>query len=171
MDIYNNEITLYADGNDQIHNADEFIAAIQNGGVYELANDISIGTERGNNLYVYKNTTIIGNGHTLTTGCTIVINDGARLNLGSYQGSGNTFTLDGSPAAKDCMVYVQGEFNMYDAVLTGRSVSKGECGGVYIDKGGQFCMYDGSKITDCTSTARGTPGAVYNYKGKFHIWR
>ena len=124
----------------------EELTAIQNGGYYYLADDVTLSSRS-----VWEppsDTFLCLNGHTITGAAgtsTIAVGNGVNFILTDCKGSGK-ITHESSDAV-GCGVNVIGSFTMYGGSITGNSVS-GSGGGVYVSAQdgtqGRFAMYGGS---------------------------
>lgn len=114
----------------------------------ELTDDIQI-----DGMAIQKSckTTILGNGHTLTTSVygSIHVNKGAELTLGAADGNVlNIRSAKGTSNDEPGMLNIEGTCNMYSGVtLSGREGNNYFGGGVTVS-GGTFHMYGGQFIMD-----------------------
>ena len=133
----------------------EELTAIQNGGYYYLADDVTLSSRS-----VWEppsDTFLCLNGHTITGAAgtsTIAVGDGVNFILTDCKGSGKI--THGSSDAIGCGVKVIGSFTMYSGSITGNHNSDG--GGVRVEGTGSFTMYGGSITGNSVS---GSGGGVY----------
>ena len=137
----------------------EELTAIQNGGYYYLADDVTLSSR---SVWAPPSDTFLClNGHTITGAAgtsTIAVGSGVNFILTDCKGSGK-ITHESSDAV-GCGVKVIGSFTMYGGSITGNSVS-GSGGGVYVSAQdgtqGRFAMYGGS-ITGNNAASFGSGG-------------
>ena len=133
----------------------EELTAIQNGGYYYLADNVTLS---GRNVWEPPSDTFLClNGHTITGAAgtsTIAVGDGVNFILTDCKGSGKI--THGSSDAIGCGVKVIGSFTMYSGSITGNHNSDG--GGVRVENTGSFTMYGGSITGNSVS---GSGGGVY----------
>ena len=133
----------------------EELTAIQNGGYYYLADDVTLSSRS-----VWEppsDTFLCLNGHTITGAAgkdTIDVGSGVNFILTDCKGSGK-ITHESSDAI-GCGVKVIGSFTMYSGSITGNHNSDG--GGVRVEDTGSFTMYGGSITGNSVS---GSGGGVY----------
>lgn len=133
----------------------EELTAIQNGGYYYLADDVTLSSRS-----VWEppsDTFLCLNGHTITGAAgkdTIDVGSGVNFILTDCKGSGK-ITHESSDAV-GCGVNVIGSFTMYGGSITGNHTSDG--GGVRVEDTGSFTMYGGSITGNSVS---GSGGGVY----------
>ena len=133
----------------------EELTAIQNGGYYYLADDVTLSSRS-----VWEppsDTFLCLNGHTITGAAgtsTIAVGNGVNFILTDCKGSGK-ITHESSDAV-GCGVNVIGSFTMYSGSITGNHTSDG--GGVRVEDTGSFTMYGGSITGNSVS---GSGGGVY----------
>ena len=133
----------------------EELTAIQNGGYYYLADDVTLSSRS-----VWEppsDTFLCLNGHTITGAAgtsTIAVGNGVNFILTDCKGSGK-ITHESSDAV-GCGVNVIGSFTMYGGSITGNHNSDG--GGVRVENTGSFTMYGGSITGNSVS---GSGGGVY----------
>ena len=133
----------------------EELTAIQNGGYYYLADDVTLSSRS-----VWEppsDTFLCLNGHTITGAAgkdTIDVGSGVNFILTDCKGSGK-ITHESSDAV-GCGVNVIGSFTMYGGSITGNHTSDG--GGVRVEDTGSFTMY-GDSITG--NSVSGSGGGVY----------
>lgn len=133
----------------------EELTAIQNGGYYYLADDVTLSSR---SVWAPPSDTFLClNGHTITGAAgtsTIAVGDGVNFILTDCKGSGKI--THGSSDAIGCGVKVIGSFTMYSGSITGNHNSDG--GGVRVENTGSFTMYGGSITGNSVS---GSGGGVY----------
>ena len=133
----------------------EELTAIQNGGYYYLADNVTLS---GRNVWEPPSDTFLClNGHTITGAAgksTIDVGSGVSFTLTDCKGSGK-ITHESSDAV-GCGVKVIGSFTMYSGSITGNHTSDG--GGVRVENTGSFTMYGGSITGNSVS---GSGGGVY----------
>ena len=133
----------------------EELTAIQNGGYYYLADNVTLS---GRNVWEPPSDTFLClNGHTITGAAgtsTIAVGNGVNFILTDCKGSGK-ITHESSDAV-GCGVKVIGSFTMYGGSITGNHNSDG--GGVRVEGTGSFTMYGGSITGNSVS---GSGGGVY----------
>lgn len=133
----------------------EELTAIQNGGYYYLADDVTLSSRS-----VWEppsDTFLCLNGHTITGAAgtsTIAVGNGVNFILTDCKGSGK-ITHESSDAV-GCGVNVIGSFIMYGGSITGNHNSDG--GGVWVENTGSFTMYGGSITGNSVS---GSGGGVF----------
>ena len=133
----------------------EELTAIQNGGYYYLADDVTLSSRS-----VWEppsDTFLCLNGHTITGAAgtsTIAVGSGVNFILTDCKGSGK-ITHESSDAV-GCGVKVIGSFTMYSGSITGNHNSDG--GGVWVENTGSFTMYGGSITGNSVS---GSGGGVF----------
>ena len=133
----------------------EELTAIQNGGYYYLADNVTL-SDRS----VWEppsDTFLCLNGHTITGAAgtsTIAVGNGVNFILTDCKGNGK-ITHESSDAV-GCGVKVIGSFTMYGGSITGNHNSDG--GGVRVEDTGSFIMYGGSITGNSVS---GSGGGVY----------
>lgn len=133
----------------------EELTAIQNGGYYYLADDVTL-----SNRSVWEppsDTFLCLNGHTITGAAgtsTIAVGSGVNFILTDCKGSGKI--THGSSDAIGCGVNAVGSFTMYGGSITGNHNSDG--GGVRVEDTGSFTMYGGSITGNSVS---GSGGGVW----------
>lgn len=133
----------------------EELTAIQNGGYYYLADDVTLSSRS-----VWEppsDTFLCLNGHTITGAAgtsTIDVGSGVSFTLTDCKGNGK-ITHESSDAV-GCGVNVIGSFTMYGGSITGNHTSDG--GGVRVEDTGSFTMYGGSITGNSVS---GSGGGVY----------
>ena len=130
----------------------EELTAIQNGGYYYLADDVTLSSKS-----VWEppsDTFLCLNGHTITGAAgkdTINVGSGRSFILTDCKGSGKI--THGSSDAVGCGVKVIGSFTMYSGSITGNHNSDG--GGVRVENTGSFTMYGGSITGNSVSGSGG----------------
>ena len=133
----------------------EELTAIQNGGYYYLADDVTLSSR---SVWAPPSDTFLClNGHTITGAAgkdTIDVGGGRSFTLTDCKGSGKI--THGSSDAVGCGVKVIGSFTMYGGSITGNHNSDG--GGVRVEDTGSFTMYGGSITGNSVS---GSGGGVY----------
>ena len=133
----------------------EELTAIQNGGYYYLADDVTLSS---NSVWAPPSDTFLClNGHTITGAAgkdTIDVGNGVNFILTDCKGSGK-ITHESSDAV-GCGVNAVGSFTMYSGSITGNHNSDG--GGVRVEGTGSFTMYGGSITGNSVS---GSGGGVY----------
>lgn len=133
----------------------EELTAIQNGGYYYLADNVTLS---GRNVWEPPSDTFLClNGHTITGAAgtsTIAVGNGVNFILTDCKGSGK-ITHESSDAV-GCGVKVIGSFTMYGGSITGNHNSDG--GGVWVENTGSFTMYGGSITGNSVS---GSGGGVF----------
>ena len=133
----------------------EELTAIQNGGYYYLADDVTLSSR---SVWAPPSDTFLClNGHTITGAAgtsTIAVGNGVNFILTDCKGSGK-ITHESSDAV-GCGVKVIGSFTMYGGSITGNHNSDG--GGVRVENTGSFTMYGGSITGNSVS---GSGGGVY----------
>ena len=133
----------------------EELTAIQNGGYYYLADDVTLSSK---SVWAPPSDTFLClNGHTITGAAgkdTIDVGSGRSFTLTDCKGSGKI--THGSSDAVGCGVKVIGSFTMYGGSITGNHTSDG--GGVRVEDTGSFTMYGGSITGNSVS---GSGGGVY----------
>ena len=133
----------------------EELTAIQNGGYYYLADDVTLSSRS-----VWEppsDTFLCLNGHTITGAAgtsTIAVGNGVNFILTDCKGSGKI--THGSSDAIGCGVNAVGSFTMYSGSITGNHNSDG--GGVWVENTGSFTMYGGSITGNSVS---GSGGGVF----------
>ncbi len=130
----------------------EELTAIQNGGYYYLADNVTLS---GRNVWEPPSDTFLClNGHTITGAAgtsTIAVGNGVNFILTDCKGSGK-ITHESSDAV-GCGVKVIGSFTMYGGSITGNHNSDG--GGVWVENTGSFTMYGGSITGNSVSGSGG----------------
>lgn len=133
----------------------EELTAIQNGGYYYLADDVTLSSR---SVWAPPSDTFLClNGHTITGAAgtsTIAVGNGVNFILTDCKGNGK-ITHESSDAV-GCGVNVIGSFTMYGGSITGNHNSDG--GGVWVEGTGSFTMYGGSITGNSVS---GSGGGVY----------
>ena len=133
----------------------EELTAIQNGGYYYLADDVTLSSRS-----VWEppsDTFLCLNGHTITGAAgkdTIDVGSGVNFILTDCKGSGK-LTHESSDAV-GCGVNVIGSFTMYGGSITGNHTSDG--GGVRVEGTGSFTMYGGSITGNNAASSFGSGG-------------
>lgn len=133
----------------------EELTAIQNGGYYYLADDVTLSSR---SVWAPPSDTFLClNGHTITGAAgtsTIAVGNGVNFILTDCKGNGK-ITHESSDAV-GCGVNVIGSFTMYGGSITGNHNSDG--GGVWVEGTGSFTMYGGSITGNSVS---GSGGGVF----------
>lgn len=177
---YSNDIALTSlvqNGNNyEVSTADDFTTAISkinkssDGGTIILKNDISLSTDK--KIDIKKDTTILGEGHSLRTNCTLVVNKDTSLTLGKLYG-GDQLEISRLEDASRSLVNIDGNsssrLSMHEGVtLDGGQYSIGQAA-VYVASSGVFQMYGGTiQYFDGGNygAARVKKGSFYMYGGK-----
>ncbi len=146
----------------------EELTAIQNGGYYYLADDVTLSSKS-----VWEppsDTFLCLNGHTITGAAgtsTIAVGNGVNFILTDGKGSGKI--THGSSDAIGCGVKVIGSFTMYSGSITGNHTSDG--GGVRVEGTGSFTMYGGSITGNSVSGSGGVyVSAQDGTQGRFAMY-
>ena len=133
----------------------EELTAIQNGGYYYLADNVTLSSR---SVWAPPPDTFLClNGHTITGAAgtsTVAVGNGVNFILTDCKGSGKI--THGSSDAVGCGVNAVGSFTMYSGSITGNHTSDG--GGVRVEDTGGFTMYGGSITGNSVS---GSGGGVY----------